>query len=98
MEHFLVLYIERQQDNSFPMTTKCIQTQAKLLYDKLLATRIYSDKGQRLTEFKDLTEQHIEGLLTGQDEQSEEGNEDRVVKCLFEASCDRLFRTQNELI
>ena len=24
MEHFLVMYIERQQDNSFPMTTKCI--------------------------------------------------------------------------
>ena len=68
MEHFLVLYIERQQDNSFPMTTKCIQIQAKLLYDKLLATKIYSDKGQRLTELKDLTDQHIERLLTEQDE------------------------------
>ena len=36
--------------------------------------------------------------MIGQDEESDEGNEDRVVKCLFEASCDRLFRTQNELI
>ena len=52
MEHFLVMYIERQQDNSIPMTTKCIQGQALLLYDKLVATRIYSNKGQCLTELK----------------------------------------------
>ena len=36
--------------------------------------------------------------MTGQDEQSDEGNEDRVVNCLYEASCDRLFRTESELI
>ena len=36
MEHFLVLYIEHQQDNSFPMTTKCIKIQAKLLYKRLI--------------------------------------------------------------
>ena len=44
MEYFLVLYIERQQDNSIPMTTKCIQSQAILLYDKLVTTGIYSEK------------------------------------------------------
>ena len=40
------------------------------------------------------------GLLRGQDEQSDEedeGNEDRDMKCVYD-SCDRLFRTQSELI
>ena len=45
MEHFLVMYIERQQDNSIPITKKCIQSQAILLYNKLVTTEIYSDKG-----------------------------------------------------
>ena len=57
MEHFLVMYIERQQDNSIPITKKCMQSQAVILHKKLARTGIYSNKGQRLTKLQNLTEQ-----------------------------------------
>ena len=61
MEYFLVIYIERQQHNSIPITKKCMQSQAIILYNKLASTGIYSNKGHRLHTLKDLTEQCIEG-------------------------------------
>ena len=65
MEHFLAMYIERQQDKGFSMTTKGIKIQAKLFYNKLIETKIYNNKRECLTELKDLTDKHIEPLLLG---------------------------------
>ena len=80
------------------MTTKCIQIQAKLLYNKLIATNIYNDKGERLTQLKDLTDQHIEPLLLGQDEDEDEDEvNEGDLKCIF-GSCGRLFRNNNDLV
>ena len=43
-EHFLMLFIERQQDKGVPMTTTGIQMQARLIYNKLIETRIHNTK------------------------------------------------------
>ena len=45
-EHFLMLFIERQQDKGVPMTTTGIQMQARLIYNKLIETRICNTKGE----------------------------------------------------
>ena len=100
MEFFLLMYIERQQDNSIPVTTRCIQEQAKILYNKLASTGIYSNKGQRLHTLKDLTEQCIEELLHPDEEnenENENENEDRNISCLYE-SCDRQFMNNADLL
>ena len=92
MEYFLVIYIERQQDKCLPVTKSSIQEQAKIVFNRLARTELYSNDGKRVEALKDLTEESIEHYLSVhiQEEQADDEDVDgdmATINCLYNATC-----------
>ena len=88
MEHFLGVYIDRQNETGVSVINSCLKSHAKSIHIKLKDSRIYKANGSRCANLKDMSASVIESQLEGGDTEGDH-------LC---AICDRVFSTAKVLI